>query len=104
MPPTILCASVERSVAALVDATAFVWLTLPSSPGLSTRTEMERLHEAQLGGSAAGAAASLQSQFQFQTQSADPEVGRSVLDPVESSVQFQFQFQTQVAGGSEGIS
>jgi hypothetical protein len=88
--------SVEAmSAATVVDETELICVSGPSSPGLSTRTEMEMLHPLQLAGSTGAAASDPQLQFQFQSHSGVDEVGVIELDPTEPSEQFQLQFQTQ---------
>ena len=83
----------------LTGETVVDWITGPSSPGLSTRTEIEMLQPEQVTGSG-GAAVSPQLQFQFQVIP-DADAGTVGIAPVESSEQFQFQFQTKF-GGSTG--
>jgi hypothetical protein len=82
----------------LTEETVVLWVTGPSSPGLSTRTEIEMLQPEQVAGSG-GAAVSPQLQFQFQV---DPgaDAGAGDIVPVESSAQFQFQFHTQFCGST----
>jgi hypothetical protein len=92
-----------RFAAVLVDTAEFVWITSPSSPGLSTRTERAMLQETQLGDPAEETGASPQFHSQFHTQSCAPVGGDGAADAEDGSEQFQFQFQTHVSGRSDAI-
>jgi hypothetical protein len=93
------CSAVERFSATLVDEARMLWVTGPSSPGLSTRTEMVVLHPEQALGSRAVARVGPQFQFQFHVHCEDDEDdGVTVLVPVDPSEQFHVQFQTQLVG------
>lgn len=99
------CRAAETSSATVVDEVVMLCVTGPSSPGLSTRTEIVVLHPEQvLGSTGAADGADTQLQFQFHVHCADDD-GVIELVPVELSEQFQFQFQTQVVGAEEvGVS
>ena len=88
-------------MSAIVEA-EFVWITSPSSPGLSMRIEMFELQVAQLGVPGAGTVAWSQFQFQFQIQTGASEEGGGPASGAPVS-QFQFQFQIQVDGWIGGI-
>ena len=91
------CSTEEISAAWLADETDVLCVTGPSSPGLSTRTEMAILQPEQAARSGGAAEPDPQFQFQFHVH-CDEEDGLIELVPVEPSEQFQFQFQTHVCG------
>jgi hypothetical protein len=71
----------------------------PSSPGLSTRTEIEMLHPMQAARSGGDGGPDSQLQSQFHSHSDDVDAtGVMWVVPSESSEQFQLQFQTQSTG------
>jgi hypothetical protein len=94
------CSTEEISPALLPDETDVLWVTGPSSPGLSTRTEMAMLQPEQAARSGAAAEPDPQLQFQFHVH-CDDEDGLIELVPVELSEQFHVQFQTHVCGVTE---
>jgi hypothetical protein len=86
----------------LVDDDAMLWVTGPSSPGLSTRTEIVVLHPEHAPGSRAAATAGPQFHTQFHVHcEEDDDEGVIELVPVESSEQFHVQFHTQLVGKTE---
>jgi hypothetical protein len=93
------CSAGETSSATLVDEFVMLWITGPSSPGLSTRTEIVVLHPEQAPGSSAAARAGPQFQSQFHVHCEDDDDdGVIVLVPVDPSEQFHVQFHTQSVG------
>jgi hypothetical protein len=94
------CSTEEISPVLLADETDVLCVTGPSSPGLSTRTEMAILQPEHAARSGAAPEPDPQLQFQFHVH-CDDEEGLIELVPVEPSEQFQFQFQTHVCGVTE---
>jgi hypothetical protein len=93
------CMVEEISSATDVVVAPVLCVSAPSSPGLSTRTEIEMLHPKHAPRSGGDCAPEPQLQSQFQTHpEPEDEAGVIELAPTESSEQFQLQFQTQVTG------
>ena len=91
--------TVETFAVTLVDEIVVVWVTSPSSPGLSTRTETATLQPEQLARLAGVPGPELQFHCQFHTHPEPAAPGVDELVPCESLEQFHCQFHVQLEGG-----